>query len=466
MFDSIGWAELSSHADPIAPVILGVTSILFFAIIGRFIARYFGQPTVVGELFMGIVLGNIAWYAGFDLITVLREGPRVFDVVNASLAGTPLPDAAVSILGNEKGEEIARIVGGPFGGQVMQVAQTVDVFSRYGVIFLLFVVGLETDIKEMRRVGADSIRVAILGVLIPFVFGFAAAAILMPGLSLNSTLFIAATLGATSVGITANVLVEMQRNRSTEGHIILGAAICDDVLGLLILAVVSGIVVSGSVDLLHIGQIVLLSSLFVIGAAWFGPSIVRFSARIMGRLDLVEAKMFTSYLFVMVLAWVANLVGLATIVGAFAAGIVLSDAYFKAYENDRKGLVSIRELIMPLEVILVPIFFILMGIQVKLESFMSLPVLIVASGLLVAAIFGKLASGLGARRQVDRLVIGIGMLPRGEVGLVFAAIGRTLGVIDDALFAAIVLMVIVTTLMSPPLLKAAINRRGSKVAPA
>jgi Kef-type K+ transport system membrane component KefB len=209
-----------------------------------------------------------------------------------------------------------------------------------------------------------------------------------------------------------------------------------------------------------------MSSLFVIGAAWLGPSVVRFSAKIMGHLDIVEAKMFTSYLFVMVLAWIASLFGLATIVGAFAAGIVLSDTYFKEYEQGKKNLVSIRELIMPLEVVLVPIFFILMGIQVKLESFLSLPVLIVAGGLLVAAILGKLASGLGARRQVDRLVIGIGMLPRGEVGLVFAALGRTLGVIDDALFAAIVLMVMVTTLISPPLLKAAINRRGSKVAPA
>jgi Kef-type K+ transport system membrane component KefB len=174
--------------------------------------------------------------------------------------------------------------------------------------------------------------------------------------------------------------------------------------------------------------------------------------------------MFTSYLFVMLLAWIANLAGLATIVGAFAAGVVLSDSYFSAYENKRKNQVSIRELIMPLEVILVPIFFILMGIQVKLESFSSLPVLIVAGGLLVAAILGKLASGFGARRNLDRLVIGIGMVPRGEVGLVFAAIGRALGVIDDGLFSAIVLMVMVTTLISPPLLKAAINRRGSRVA--
>jgi Kef-type K+ transport system membrane component KefB len=190
--------------------------------------------------------------------------------------------------------------------------------------------------------------------------------------------------------------------------------------------------------------------LFLVGAVALGPGIVRFAASIMGKLDIVEARMFASYLFVMVLAWVANL-----------AGLVLSDAYFHEYERGNKEFVTIRELIMPLEVILVPIFFILMGIQVKLETFLSWPVVIVAGGLLVAAILGKLACGLGASRQVDRLMIGIGMVPRGEVGLVFAAIGRTLGVIDDALFSAIVLMVIVTTLLAPPLLKVAAARQSA-----
>ena len=169
--------------------------------------------------------------------------------------------------------------------------------------------------------------------------------------------------------------------------------------------------------------------------------------------------MFTSYLFVMVLAWMANLAGLATIIGAFAAGVVLRDSFFHEHLNtDKDRVVSIRELIMPLEVILVPIFFILMGIQVKLETFSSKPVVILALGLLAAAVIGKLACGLAARRPVNRLAVGIGMMPRGEVGLVFAAIGRTLGVIDDAVFSAIVMMVILTTLAAPPWLKYVLAR--------
>ena len=447
------------HGDPIAPVILGVTSILFFAVIGRFLARKFDQPTVVGELLMGILVGNIAWYLGVDLIILLREGPRIFEVVSQTLAGAPIDQVATSIFGVDKGQEIVRIISGPFGGQVMQVAQTVDVFSRYGVIFLLFMVGLETDLDELRSAGGDSIRVALIGVVLPVSLGFAAVELLQPDLSFSSNLFVAATLGATSIGITANVLTEMGRAQSKEGHIILGAAVCDDILGLIILAVVSGIVVSGSIDFAEVVTVIAVSSLFLAAAVALGPAIVRLAANMLGKLDIVEAKMFTSYLFVMVLAWAANLTGLATIIGAFAAGIILSDSYFHEHDRGSSRFVSIRELIMPLEVILMPIFFILMGIQVKLETFLSWPVIIVASGLLVAAVIGKLASGLGAQKPANRLAIGIGMMPRGEVGLVFAAIGRTLGVIDDAIFSAIVLMVMVTTLMAPPLLKFAVSKQ-------
>ncbi len=454
------------HGDPIAPVILGVTSILLFAVIGRFMARKLNQPTVLGELLMGILLGNVAWYLGIDLITVLREGSRVFEVVHQVLAGNPIEHVSVAVFGPEKGAEIERIVTGPLGGQLMQVAHTVDVFSRYGVIFLLFMVGLRTNIDEMREVGADSARVAILGVAAPFALGFLTIYLLDPGMPINSGLFVAATLGATSIGITANVLDDIGYGASRVSRIVLGAAVWDDILGLIILTVVSGVVVSGTIVFYDVVQVVVVSALFIVGAIGFGPAIVRFAANIMGRLDIVEAKMFTSYIFVMILAWVANLAGLATIIGAFAAGIVLSDSFFKQHEDSRTRTISIRELIMPLEVILVPIFFILMGIQVKLELFLSWPVITVAAGLLIAAVAGKLVCGLGAAKPVSKLAVGVGMLPRGEVGLVFAVIGRTLGVIDDEMFSSIVLMVFVTTLMAPPLIKFAMASGGERAAAA
>lgn len=462
---SMSHASPAIHGDPIAPVILGVTTILAFAVIGRVGARKLGQPTVLGELLAGILLGNIAWYLGFDLITVLREGPSIFEVVNKVLAGASIDDVSAAAFGPTKGPEVAAIMTGPLGGQVMQVAHAVDIFSRYGVIFLLFMVGLETNLQDMRVVGADSIRVAILGVLLPLVFGFVSLMLVLPGLTLNASLFIAATLGATSIGITAHVLKEMHRSHSREGRIVLGAAVGDDILGLIILAVVSGVVVSGSVNVAELVTVIFVSCLFLVAAITLGPVTVRLLAKVLARLDIVEAKMFTSYLFVMILAWMANLSGLATIIGAFAAGVVLHDGYFhKHREAGRDRVVTIRELIMPLEVVLVPIFFILMGIQVKIESFFSMPVVTLAAVLIAAAVLGKLFSGLGARAPSDKLIVGVGMLPRGEVGLVFAAIGRTLGVIDDSIFAAIVAMVFVTTVIAPPLLKFAINRQTQRAA--
>jgi Kef-type K+ transport system membrane component KefB len=162
----------------------------------------------------------------------------------------------------------------------------------------------------------------------------------------------------------------------------------------------------------------------------------------------------------MVLAWLANLSGLATIIGAFTAGLILHDAYFENWNNDRKCPVCIKDLIMPLEVILVPIFFVLMGIQVKLETFLQPGVMMLAAGLVAAAILGKVVSGFGVFGSSNRWAIGVGMMPRGEVGLIFAAIGKSLGVMDDALFSAVVLMVIVTTLLSPPLFKYCLRRCG------
>jgi len=447
-------APLVSHTDPIAPVILGVTGILFFAILGRFIARRLNQPSVLGEVVIGIAIGAVGGYLGLELVVVLREGPAVFDVINLWLSGQSLEAAARETLGAEAAADLLEVLQGPNGGVYMQVAHTVDVFSRYGVIFLLFLVGLKSSLEEMRTVGFEAGRVAVAGVILPFVLGFASMRVLAPEVSLNTDMFVAATLGATSVGITAEVLRELGRDTSREGHIILGAAVIDDILGLITLAVVSGIIVSGGVVIGNVLSIVALATLFLVGAVYLGPFILRQTIRVLGRLDLVEAKMFTSFMFVMLLAWFANLVGLATIVGAFTAGLILHEGYFEDL-NPKGKPISIRELIMPLEVILVPIFFVLMGIQVKLESFMDLTVLGTATGLLLAAMLGKIISGWAAGRGKNCWLIGFGMMPRGEVGLIFASIGKSLGVITDALFSAIVLMVILTTLSAPPLIKLA-----------
>jgi Kef-type K+ transport system membrane component KefB len=447
-----------SHSDPVAPVILGVTGILFFALIGRFSARKLGFPSVLGELIMGIIVGNLGYYFHFDLMLILREGPAIFGIVENLLRGDNLELATSNAIGIANSHHILELLQGANGNELLQVAHTVDVFSRYGVIFLLFLVGLDTSIEEMQQVGPDSMRVAILGVVLPFIMGFLSTRILIPDMPLNTSLFLGATLAATSVGITAMVLQELKMEHSDTAHIILGAAVFDDVLGLLLLAIVSGIVVSGSVDLQHITIIVVMASLFLGGAMYLGPYFIRFIVRLFHRLDIIEAKMFVSYMFVMVLAWMANLAGLATIIGAFTAGLILHDAYFEHWHDDEKCPICIKDLIMPLEVILVPIFFVLMGVQVKLETFLDGHVVLLALGLLASAIIGKVFAGFGVKSGKNRWAIGVGMLPRGEVGLVFAAIGTSLGVISDALYSAIIMMVIITTLIAPPWFKFCLKR--------
>lgn len=447
------------HHDPIAPVLLGVTGILFVAVLGRFMARRWGQPSVLGELMMGIALGNLGYYLGFDFIQMLREGPVVFDMVDKVMAGTPLHQSAYETFSTpELAEQMLRILSGEGGAALMQVAHTVDVFSRYGVIFLLFLVGLDTSTSELTSVGRESMKVAVLGVALPFVFGFTAARLLMPELSLNVDLFVAAALGATSIGITARVLQDLNCTNLHESRVILGAAVIDDVLGLVMLAIVTGIIVSGGLDLWDMLSTVLLAALFLVTAFMVGPRFLQWIINLVTRLDIVEAKLFIAFLFVMVLAWFANAVGLATIVGAFAAGVILQDGYFKHWGASENHRVSIRDLIMPLEVILVPIFFVLMGVQVKIESFLNTHILMMALGLLAAAIAGKLLCGLASRKG-GRLLVGVGMLPRGEVGLIFASIGKSLDVISDELFSAVVLMVIVTTLLAPAWMKYLLNRR-------
>jgi len=453
------------HGDPIAPVIFGVTLILIAALIGRYAARHWGQPSVLGELLMGLLLGNLLYALHYDLIVILREGMACLEMASLTLTGLSWDAAAVQVMG-PSGTELLAILRGARGGEYLQVAQAVDIFSRYGVIFLLFHVGLDTCVAELRTVGRDSLRVATIGVFAPSVLGFAAAWYLMPEADHARHMFLGAALGATSIGITARVLHDLKQHRSQEAHVIIGAAVMDDILGLLLLAIVSGIVVTGSVAFSDVLRTVLLASLFIVCVLLLGPSIVRVLIRLLHRLDVSEAKLFISFIFVMTLAWFANLVGLATIVGAFAAGLLLLDRLFKAWGDHRKHKYSIKELFAPLEAILVPIFFVLMGIQVKLEMFLDWRVLSLAVSLLVVAVVGKVIAGLGARKSLNRLAVGVGMMPRGEVGLVFASIGKSLGVIDDAMFSAVVLMVIVTTLATPPLLKSILgpgraSRRGA-----
>ncbi|MDP1603903.1 MAG: cation:proton antiporter [Legionella sp.] len=441
--------------DPISSVILWLSLIFSLAILGRYLAKRLHQPGVLGELLMGVLLGNICYFFGLQLIIILREGSAIFNIMRSMLGGVPLADAvSQSIPSATYAAEVTKALSSSHGIEYIKVGYALDMFSRLGVIFLLFMVGLESSIQELKHTGRASIQVALIGVVAPIILGYSVACLLMPEASYKSNLFVAATLCATSIGITARVLSEMKKLRTSEARIILGAAMLDDILGLIILAIVSSIVINGQVDTMMIVHVIVSTIVFFAGSLLIGPWVLKKSVSYFHFLDMWEAKLFVSFIFVMTLSWLATVVQLASIIGAFAAGMIINDSFFESEDKSRQHTLKIKDLIAPLEFILAPLFFMLIGIQVKLESFFNWQVLFLASGLIIAAIVGKVVSGLGGSRKNDRLLIGIGMLPRGEVGLVFASIGRTLGVMSDELFSAIILMVIVTTFIVPPLLKA------------
>ena len=405
-------ASEGAHSDPAAPVVLWLAVILVAAKVGGHVAVRLSQPAVLGELLAGVALGNLS-HLGVDAFVPLAHDGFV------------------------------------------------DMFARVGVIILLFEVGLESTVAQMMKVGASAALVALVGVFVPFALGFFAPRLVVPGADLYVALFIGATLTATSVGITARVLKDLGVSQYPESRIILGAAVIDDVLGLVILAVVTGLI--GAADkgeALHLSAVgvtlakavVFLVASLVLGR-FLSPRLFRLASRLRAGMVLLAV----SLAFCFSLAWLADFIGLAPIVGAFAAGLILEDVHYEELATKEKH--TLEALVHPLSGFLVPVFFVLMGVRTDLAAFAAPGVLMLASVLCAVAIIGKLVAGVGAQgKGLNRISIGIGMVPRGEVGLIFASIGSQLTVkgqrvIDEQLFSAVVLMVIVTTLVTPPLLK-------------
>jgi Kef-type K+ transport system membrane component KefB len=344
------------------------------------------------------------------------------------------------------------------------------VVAEVGAILLLFEVGVESDLVQLLAVGWSSLLVATLGVIAPMVLGYVVSSQLLPDASWLTHLFVGGTLTATSVGITARVLKDLGKSNTKEARIILGAAVADDVIGLVVLAVVSGLVAaatasSSAASISWAGAlwIVAKAALFLVIAVVVG----RFWSQRMftwaARLQVAGTLLGVCICFCFVTAALAALVGLAPIVGAFAAGVVLEEVHYQPFLE--RGERKVEELLFPITTLIVPVFFVVMGVRVDLRSFASPAVLTFAALITLVAIVGKQICGLGVlERGIDRLAIGVGMIPRGEVGLIFAGLGSTLilqgqPVLCQTTFSALVLMVMLTTFITPPLLKLVFERK-------
>jgi len=268
------------------------------------------------------------------------------------------------------------------------------------------------------------------------------------------------------VGITARVLKDLGKSQTSEARIILGAAVIDDVLGLVILAVVTGIISAADTgEALHVTSVLLTVGKalgFLVGSLvaglWLSPRLFELASKLRAHGVLLAVGLGLCFF----MAWASDAIGLAPIVGAFAAGLILEDVHYQDLRDREQH--TLEELVRPISYFLVPIFFVLMGMRTDLRSFMDLTVLELAGALCVVAVIGKVVAGIGARApMVDKLSVGLGMVPRGEVGLIFASVGAGLTiagepVVSQGVFSAVVLMVIVTTMATPPLLKVSLSR--------
>ena len=410
-FPHLGHAAATGPATEFGPILLGLAILVLGAKLGGILVSRWGQPAVLGELLFGIALANLyPLFAGSAGIEFVRSN---------------------TIL---------------------------KFLAEVGVLLLLFDVGLEVDLRAFARVGPSAVLVALIGVVVPFFLGWGTAVWFLPDTPTLVHIFIGATLTATSVGITVRVLKDLGVTTSPEAQTILGAAILDDVLGLIVLAVVVGSITGttdggGGVSIATISVIVLkavgfFAATFVAGHV-LSHRIVSLAAKSgqHGMLFVIGiALCFT-------LSYVAELIGLANIIGAFAAGVLLDP--YGAGIRTRAEEATLRELLVPLSELFVPLFFVLMGLQVDLSTLVEPSALALGITLIVSAIVGKLLCGLGVVGSgIRRLAVGIGMIPRGEVGLIFAGIGARVmlegePILNENVYSSVVLMALITTIITP-----------------
>lgn len=394
-------------ADPFAGTLLLLALVWLVAKLGGEVALRLKLPAVAGELSIGLFLAFLA------------------------KAYPAFPDLAKS--------------------------PAADVLANVGVIVLMFMVGLESTVDQMRKVGLPSLRVAVIGVLVPMAAGLLGAYFLLPsGTPFVVDLFIGACLCATSIGISAQVLREQGASRSPEGLVIVGAAVIDDVLGLLVLVAVSGLVVGasqgGGLPWAALGKTMGMALLFLALALSLGRLLASHIFRLASRLRSEELLLPLGLALAFSLAWLGNLAGLATIVGAYAAGLILEPAHIQTLE--RREAHTLESLVHPLVSVLAPIFFVLMGAKVDPSVLFAPKTLLFAGVLAALGVLGKYVSGYGAGGGLRSAVVGWGMVPRGEVGLIFVAAGVQLQMggaplLSEPVKAAVVGALLLTTMCGP-----------------
>jgi Kef-type K+ transport system membrane component KefB len=434
-------AEAVNASLILAAVLLSLVVVYLASKVGGEICARIDLPPVLGELVAGVVVGISALH-----LLVFPDG--VESVSDSLIMGL------LNVTSTADGQSLTTIFNA--------ASEVISVMAELGVVILLFEIGLESDLKELLKVGPQATIVAFVGVVTPFTLGTVGLVTLF-GVPLVPAIFAGAALTATSIGITAKVLAEIQQLTSREGQIIIGAAVLDDVLGIIVLAVVASLAREGTVEISNVIYLIVSATVFLIGSIWLGRLLNPVFVSLVDRMKTRGQLLISALIFAFILSYIADVIQLEAILGSFAAGLILA-------ETDKRR--ELEEQVIPIADMLVPVFFICVGARTDvsvLNPFVpeNREGLITAAFLILVAIVGKVVTGLTVFGQpgINRLAIGVGMIPRGEVGLVFAAVGSASGVLPKSLNAAIIVMVILTTFIAPPLLRVVFNR-GAATEPA
>jgi Kef-type K+ transport system membrane component KefB len=429
-------ATVAAEDSPVilSGVLLTLVVIYLASKLGAEVSKRLDFPPVLGELVAGVIVGISALH-----LVIFPEGGLTAQdsLLMAVLQGLNhlTPTALTSV----------------FEAQ----SEVISVLAEIGVIILLFEIGLESDLRQLKEVGIQAVVVACVGVAAPFAAGTAGLMMLFHVAAIPA-IFAGAALTATSIGITSKVLSELGRLKSKEGQIIVGAAIIDDVLGIIVLAVVASLAKTGEIDVTNVVYLIVSATAFLIGSILLGGFFNKVFVITVEKLETRGNIIIPAFIFAFFMAFLGNAIHLEAILGAFAAGLVLD-------ETDARN--ELDELIKPIADLFVPIFFVTVGARADLGVLNpTVPEnragLLIAVFLMAVAIVGKVITGWVVFGQpgINRLAIGIGMIPRGEVGLVFAGIGSASGVLDKPLEVSIIIMVILTTFLAPPLLRIAFGQ--------
>ncbi len=419
-------------------VLLSLVVIYLASKLGGELSKMMDFPPVLGELVGGVVVGASALH----LLVFPESGAIASDslIMNVLQSIDHLsPEAVTSVFQSQ--------------------SEAISILAELGVIVLLFEIGLESDLRELKKVGYQAAIVACVGVVVPFVAGTAGLMFFFHTPAIPA-IFAGAALTATSIGITSKVLSELGHLKSREGQIIVGAAVIDDVLGIIVLAVVASLAKTGEVDIWNVIYLIVSATVFLIGSILLGKFFNKTFVTIADKLQTRGKLVIPAFIFAFFMAFIGNAIHLEAILGAFAAGLVLD-------ETDKRK--ELDQQVIPIADILVPIFFVTVGARVDLGVLNPVVPenqqgLIIAIFLVVVAIIGKVVTGWSVFGQpgINRFAIGVGMIPRGEVGLVFLGIGAASGAIDKPLQAAIIIMVILTTFLAPPFLRLAFNKQSGE----